>query len=63
MVDFMSESISNIRCTQIRQCDLMRIEDKLDYIIQKLEEIDGIKGFGVNLAANIIGNMLDGNKR
>lgn len=47
---------------QTHQCDIDRIEQKLDYIIKKLEDMDGIKGFGVNLAANIIGNWFDGKK-
>lgn len=64
MVGFTLENTSRTRCTQIHPCDdLKRIEEKLDYIIDKLESMDGIKGFGVNLAANIIGNMLDCGKR
>lgn len=47
---------------QTHQCDIDRIEQKLDYIIKKLEDMDGIKGFGVNLAANIVGNLFDGKK-
>lgn len=48
---------------QTRQCDLQRIEEKLDYIIKMIEDMDGIKGFGVNLAANVLGNFLDFGKR
>lgn len=59
MVGFKSENTSSQKCTQIQPCDLKRIEDKLDYIIKKIEDMDGLKGFGVNLAANIIGNVLD----
>lgn len=47
----------------IRQCDLERIEDKLDYLIRKVDDMDGIKGFGVNLAANVLGNFIDFSKR
>lgn len=42
---------------------LCEINDKLDYIIKKLNDMDGIKGFGVNLAANVIGNLLDSGKK
>ena len=38
------------------------IEEKLDLLIQKIGDLDGIKGFGVNLLANVLGNMLDGKK-
>lgn len=41
---------------------LDRIEEKLDLLIQKIGDLDGIKGFGVNLLANVVGNMLDGKK-
>lgn len=38
---------------------LEEIEKKLDIILAKLNDMDGLKGFGVNLAANVIGNLLD----
>lgn len=41
---------------------LDRIEDKLDAIIERLGNLDGAKGFGVSLLANVVGNMLDGKK-
>lgn len=56
----MSENISSTRCMTTRLCN---IEDKLDYIIKKLDNIDGLRGFGINVAANIIGNMFDGGGR
>lgn len=60
----MFANTSNTKCTQTLPCDdLKRIEEKLDYIIEKLKNMDGIRGFGVNLAANIIGNMFDGGKK
>lgn len=42
---------------------LEEIEKKLDIILAKLNDMDGIKGFGVSLAANFIGNLLDSGKR
>lgn len=45
------------------QCDLERIEKKLDLILDKLNSMNGIKDFGVNVLANIVGNRIDGNKR
>ena len=63
MVGFTLESISKEKCTQIRQCDLQRIEDKLDLILEKLNGMNGIKDFGVNILANIVGNRIDGNRR
>lgn len=41
------------------QCDYDLINNKLDQIIEKLNSMDGIRSFGVNVAANIIGNMID----
>lgn len=45
------------------QCDLERIEKKLDLILDKLNNMNGIKDFGVSVLANIVGNRIDGNKR
>lgn len=45
------------------QTQLCEINNKLDYIIKKIDDMDGIKGFGVNLAANVLGNFLDSGKR
>lgn len=45
---------------QIHQCDLKRIEDKLDLILNKLNGMDGIKGFGISVLANLVGNRIDG---
>ncbi len=35
-----------------------RIEEKLDYLIERVNGLSGIRGFGDNLIANIIGNIL-----
>lgn len=45
------------------QHKLEEIESKLDRIIEMLESANGIKGFSLNLLANIIGNAVDGNKQ
>lgn len=37
---------------------LYDIERKLDMVLKKLNDMDGIKGFGQNLLANAIGNTL-----
>lgn len=39
---------------------MLRIEEKLDYIITKLNGITGINGLGNNLLANILGNAIVG---
>lgn len=59
----MSGSISRERCTQTRPCDLERIEAKLDLILERLNNMNGIKDFGISVLANIVGNRIDGNKR
>lgn len=49
---------------QTHPCDdLKRIEDKLDVIINRLNSMNGIKGFGISVLANIVGNRIDGNKK
>lgn len=62
-VGFTLENTSKERCTQIHQCDLQRIEDKLDLILDKLNGMNGIKDFGISVLANVFGNRIDGNKR
>lgn len=42
---------------------LKSIEDKLDLIIDRLNNMNGIKDFGISVLANIVGNRIDGNKR
>lgn len=37
---------------------LDRIDKKLDTIIEKLNNMDGLRGFGTSLLANIIGNSI-----
>lgn len=63
MEGFRLESISRAKCIQIRQCDLDRIEAKLDLILERLNGMNGIKDFGIGLLANIIGNRIDGGGR
>lgn len=60
MAGFKLENTLSQRCMQTQLCE---INDKLDYIIKKINDMDGIKGFGVNLAANVIGNLLDSGKK
>lgn len=45
---------------QIRPCDLQRIEDKLDLVLQKLNSYSVIKDFGIGVLANVFGNRIDG---
>lgn len=47
------------RCTITRLCS---IEEKLDLIIKMLGDANGIKGFGLSVAANIVGNLIDGSR-
>lgn len=63
MVGFTLENTSRVKCMQTHQCDLKRIEDKLDLILDKLNNMNGIKDFGISVLANIVGNRIDGNKR
>lgn len=42
------------------QCLNCAINEKLDLIIEMLKDANGVKGFGMNLLANVIGNMVDG---
>lgn len=55
MVGFTLESTSKERCITTRLCD---IEEKLDKIIKMLENMNGIKAFGNDIFANVIGNIL-----
>lgn len=38
--------------------DLVRIEGKIDKALEMLARIAGVKGFGTDILANIIGNIL-----
>ena len=49
--------ISSIRCTTIQLCDL---DKKLDKIISMIEKLDGLKGFGSNVLANVVGDIIMG---
>ena len=44
--------------TFVEKCMIERIEEKLDYLIERVNGLSGIRGFGDNLIANIIGNIL-----
>lgn len=35
-----------------------RLEQKLDLLIEMVAQIDGIKGFGLNLLANVLGDCI-----
>lgn len=37
---------------------LRNIEEKIDRLIQLVEKLDGIRGFGSNVLANIIGDVI-----
>lgn len=54
------ENTSKVKCTQILPCDLHRIENKLDLVLQKLNSYSAIKDFGIGVLANIVGNRIDG---
>ena len=43
------------RCTQTRLCD---VEEKLDRLVEMVERLNGIRAFGSDIAANVIGNLL-----
>lgn len=58
MPGFVCENTSSQKCMTIRQCDADLIISKLDLIINKLESHGGIREFGTNIAANIIGNII-----
>lgn len=51
------------RCHNDYETRLNMIEDKLDLIISLLRDNNGIKGFGINVLANVVGNLVDANKR
>lgn len=38
------------------------IDKKLDLIISLIKDGNGLKGFGINVLANVVGNMIDGKK-
>lgn len=60
MVGFTLGNTLKAKCMPIHQCDLERIEKKLDLILDKLNSMNGIKDFRVNVLANIVGNRIDG---
>lgn len=44
--------------TFVEKCMIERIEEKLDYLIESVNRLSGLRGFGDNLLANIVGNIL-----
>ena len=38
--------------------DLERIEGKIDLILEAISKFSGIQGFGTDILANILGNIL-----
>lgn len=60
MPGFMSENISRARCTTIRLCDL---DAKPDGIIESDNRMDGLRGFGSNVLANVVGDMIVGKRQ
>lgn len=54
---FMYEGILSTKCTTIQLCDL---DKKLDKIISMIEKLDGLKGFGSNVLANVVGDIIMG---
>ena len=47
--------IFDTRCTTTRLCE---IEDKLDRILEKLDSMNGVRAFGTDILANVIGNVI-----
>lgn len=44
--------------TFAEECTIRRIEEKIDQIIELVGKLSGLRGFGDNLIANIVGNIL-----
>ena len=44
--------------TFVVKCTIERIEEKLDFLIESVSRLSGLRGFGDNLIANIVGNIL-----
>lgn len=57
MQGFMYGDISSIRCMTIQLCNL---DKKLDKITSMIEKLDGLKGFGSNVLANVVGDIIMG---
>ena len=51
----MCEITFDIECMMTRLCD---VERKLDLILAKLDSLNGIKSFGNDILANVIGNVI-----
>lgn len=44
--------------TFVEKCTIERIEEKIDQLIGLVGKLSGLRGFGDNLIANIVGNIL-----
>lgn len=44
--------------TFVEECMIKKIEDKLDLLVDMVGKLSGWKGFGDNLIADIVGNIL-----
>lgn len=55
MVGFVYGNISNTGYMKARLCS---IEEKIDKLILMVERLDGLRGFGSNILANIIGDVI-----
>lgn len=53
----MSGNISKTKCIQTARCN-DEINEKLDRIISMLERMNGIRGFGSDIFANVLGNII-----
>lgn len=45
-------------CTESLPSCNSRIEEKLDLLIRMVSELDDIRGFGSNVLANVVGDIL-----
>lgn len=45
-------------CTERLPSCNSRIEEKLDLLIRMVAQLDGIRGFGSNVLANVVGDIL-----
>lgn len=45
----------DIECMMTRLCD---VERKLDLIIDRLDRMNGVRAFGSDILANVIGNVI-----
>ena len=55
MRGFVLENTLSTGCTTAQ---LRSIEEKIDRLIQLVEKLDGLRGFGSNVLANILGDVI-----